>query len=431
MTEQFNTFICDQNVFSDISILDCIENENIFSVSLSCGGCRAYCTGLGIMRGIVKNRHIDNRKIPYISSVSGSSWLMMILSHCHKSFEEILLFDIDREYATFSENPLIDLCSNILPELDMLGILFIGTSTFANIIVNKFILDKFDLCDKIVCRDNLRDEWPTYIISSTYSVGESFYPIEYTPNYSLIGGEDVTLIVNDLNLELLKKIRSHIKEELCSCLEHNSKPITSTNMVASSSFIVNIFPYITSYCVNINRKTYNMLDGAYMDTLAIVPLLRRKCKKIFCMASCTLLADGKLDIKNWVNKQKDCYEDIFDNDQWNSIVEYANRKVETGELSYWRGNIDVMENSFYHTKEYTPEIIFFFTSRVTEFMNTLPILIANSPELKNFPNFLLMFQNGPQILAYTKLQSYVLCSYGEWAFNRIFDENVDFFSMSS
>lgn len=432
-----NTFICNQSIFNDIEILDSIKDKNIFSISLSCGGCRSYCISIGIMRAIFKNTEIDNKKIPYISSVSGSSWLTMILSHSSKSLEEILLFDIDRTYDTFPESLLLDISVNMKPESHMLLIPFIGTSNFANMVTNKFILQNFDIHDKKVCKYptesmvHLREEWPTYIISSTYSTESSFYPIEYTPNYSLIGGENVTLLINNLNTTSIEEIKKHVNEELYSTLEHNGSCITTTNIVTSSSFVLNILPSITSYKMNICGNNYNILDGAYMDAMAIVPLLRRKCKKIFSVVSCTLNSECKLDIKTWINNTHDYYEDIFDIDQWNEILENANKRLENSEICYWRGNINIKNNSYYHTEEYTPEIIFFFITNVTEFINTLPILVSNSPEMKNFPNFSMLFENRSQILAYTKLQSYALTSYAEWSFNKIFNENSDFFSTDS
>ena len=420
-----NTFICNQSIFNDIEILDSIENKDIFSISLSGGGCRAYCVSLGIMKAIFKNTKIENEKIPYISSVSGSSWLTMILSHCSNSLKELLLFEIDTTYNTFPKSSLLDICINIKPEMDMLFIPFIGISNFANFIINKFILEKFDIHDKKISNqflNNLRKNWPTYIISSTYSSELSFYPIEYTPNYSLIGGKDITLLVNDINDKSINKLKSHVKEELFSSLNYNDSSITTTNIITSSSFVINIISDITSYKININNKNYNIVDGCYMDYMAIFPLLRRKCKKIFCVISCILNNEGKIDIK-------DNYKDVFDNYELNNIIEYINKKLSNGELCYWRGNINIKNNSYYHTTEYRPEIIFFFISRVTEFINTLPSLIIDIPELKNFPNFLTFYQNVPQILSYTKLQSYLLTSYSEWSFNKIFNENTDFFSM--
>lgn len=429
-----NTFICDQNIFNDISLIDSIDNKNIFSVSLSCGGCRAYCMSLGIMRAIHKNNFINNKSIPYISGVSGSSWLTMILAHYDKSLDEILLFDIDRTYENLQGNDLINLSTDILPEIDILYIPIYGINYFSNTCTNKFLLSRYSLDDKHLSRSRceekikLRENWPTYIISSTYFEDGFYYPVEFTPDYSLIGGKNVTLILNDVNTSI-DPVRKHIKESMNDKLEHYGNQITTTNIITSSSFVVNILPSLTSYNLSICGKIYQMVDGAYNDFMAIVPLLRRKCKRIFCVVSTTLTPAGKLDIKNSINKTRDYYEDIFDNEQWDAVIAIVNDKVSRGEISYCRVNIDIRNNDYYHTTEYTPEIIFFFLSRVNEFMNTLPIMVANSPEMKNFPNFSMLLENGTKLLAYTRIQSYSLVMYSEWAFDRIFNENSDFFSM--
>ena len=60
----------------NFTLLDCVDDKNLPSVSFSGGGSRSYCSSIGILRSLYKNKLID--RIPYFSAVSGSSWIIQI-----------------------------------------------------------------------------------------------------------------------------------------------------------------------------------------------------------------------------------------------------------------------------------------------------------------------------------------------------------------
>lgn len=427
-----NTLICKQSVFSKLPLLDLVDNKT-FAVAFSGGGCRAYCLSIGGIRGIVKNPNININKIPYISSVSGSSWLSIILSHSDISLEELLLFDFDTNLIDLEDKPLIDVSTKFSPITDILLFPFKDFSKLINEVMNTYILQYFNIQDKMVCKQkcegklHLRENWPNYIISSSYDHEDNFYPIEFTPNYNIIVGEEIKVIIHDENINNISELSMDIKDRKNLSLTHMGSNLTTTNIITSSSYLLNYLSSKLSYNIDLGDEKYSVADGGYIDIMAIVPLLRRKQQRIISFSSLPLSKDGTLDIKNWLGLNKDCYDNIFNNEDWNNVIDSINNKVLKGELAYHRCKIRVKKNKIYHIEEYEPEIIFFFVSKVKEYIDTLPIEISNSHDMRNFPNFAFTFENNGKLFALNKIQSYALVSFTEWSFNKIYEENPDFF----
>lgn len=390
--------------FNRLSKLDNIESKNSVPISLSGGGTRSYCSCLGVMRSLLKNNLIKD--IPYISAVSGASWLTMILSHSELPLEKLLLFDINTKNYDDNHNILVDIVNKMHPESDLLKYFFKSSIVVTNDIINNFILQNFDLDNKLYSRSNdgtskIRQEWPTYIISSAYHLHHKYFPIEYTPDYTVIGGYK-PMFIDD---------KTKIKQ--------NNLPLTITNVVASSSYIINIIPSLLSYDLYFDGNDYKVNDGAYLDSLAITPLLRRQCKKIFSIGSHQLNEEGKLKI------QIHGYEDFIEG--WHEILDEVDKLVKSEKLCYIRKTVNIKNNSQYDISAYQAEILFYFVSDVKEFRDTIPALISNSPEMKNFPTFKMIFENERHIIALSKIQSYNLITLSEWACNRIISLENDFF----
>lgn len=420
-------FTCNSTIYPKLQILDDNETKKLFSLTFSGGSFRAYCSTLGIMRAIVKNEEIDIEEIPYISSISGSSWITMILSHTHDSLEEILLFDIDRSLTDFKENKLVDIAHKFQPNKDIILPFILNTTSSYNEIINKYVLNEFELGNKSLCKRKCegklhsREMWPTYIISASYENNGILYPVEYTPSYYTIGGETTSLFINDCKEGYMSIISDSVISESCSKI---SSDITSTVMLASSSFLLNT---LLKYNIKVDEKDFSLLDGGYNDFFSIVPLLRRKIKRIFCSVSSILNSDGTIMIKNWF-KDTDDYESIFYVDEYKNMLKEINKKHFNRELCYFRGNFRVKENSQYLTSEYETEIIFYFVTQVSEFIDQLPPIVFKSPEMIGFPNFSLLFSDQSNFISYSKLQSYSLILLTEWSFNEIYKRESDFFN---
>lgn len=372
----------------ELRLLDNIFDKTLPAVSFSAGGSRAYCSTLGVLRAL--NGIID--KIPYLSGISGSSWIIIILSHLD---DFNLMFNIDSQYKNFNDNILVDLVVNIEPIKDLILFLFKNVNDASNEIVNNNILKFFDLHDKKLCRKN---NWPTYIIGTCYLKDNKNYPIDITPEYIFINNK--------------------------VCIHQNELKIT--NVVASSSYIINILPSLLAYQINIENENFSVIDGAYIDNLAICSLLRRKCNRIFATAIITINDDGTLCFEPTIAHEGLNYYNIFEN--WNSIRNSLNSKIKDGKICYHRTNVIVKENIDYGIESYECEILFYFVTKVKEFMKILPVDVVNSNEMEKFPNFPLFFTNIKSSVSLTKLQSYTLISLTEWATKRIIDENIDFFN---
>lgn len=370
------------------------NNKNSVPISFSGGCCRAHSSCLGVMRSLIKNNLIN--KIPYISAVSGSSWLIMILTYNDKSLND-LLFDIN--FDDLKENKYVNISTKLNVEYDLVSYFYKNSIKVTNSIVNKYIINNFNLTTY------MRRNWPMYIINSSYKKNGIYRPIEFTPNYSLIND----VIVNN------------------NSIKQYNKKLSITNIIASSSYINALLPSIFSYDLLINNINHKVVDGAFIDIFGILPLLRRKCKKIFSVIIPPLNSDKSLKIKNWIYPLYDPYENIFEKEDWDNVLNHVNNKVKNKELCYYRGNIRVKNNEQYRLESYTTEILFYFVSNVKSFTETLPMLIVNLSEMENFPNFPMFFSNRKTIFSLTLIQTYSIIKLTEWSFDKILKENLDFF----
>lgn len=372
----------------ELTILDNIFDKSLPAVSFSAGGCRAYCSTLGILRGI---NEIINR-VPYISGVSGSSWAIMILSH----LEDInIMFDINSEFKDFDNNLLVDLVVNMEPTYDLFSLLFKNSTDVGNQIANNNILKQFNLNDKSLKR---KDGWPTYIIGSCHWKNDKFLPIDITPEYTLIDNKAIM---------------------------HDEK-ITITNVVTCSSYIISILPEFLSYEMNIKDNKVKVNDGAYIDILGIHSLLRRRCDRIFATGIILLNTDGTLKFDCNITPEGINYNKIFE--EWESIKEYLNNRLRERKICYYRTVVNVKDNIEYGIEAYQCEILFYFVTKVDEFMQKIPVEIAISSELMQFPNYSLFLTNYHSTVSLTKLQSYMIIALTEWCTKKIIEENIDFFN---
>lgn len=378
-----------------MQIFDDISNKNLPAVSFSGGGCRAYCSSIGILRSLYKNKLTD--KIPYFSAVSGSSWLILILSHLDNK-ENALLFDIDYKFKKFNDDQLLKIPKNISPMSILPSFLYFNSTDVGNRMSNYNILSHYDLHECSPCKC---EKWPTYIIGSCHWKDNEFHPIDITHNYSYINNEIVP------------------HDELMSL----------TNIITASSYIISIIPSLFSYEMNFNNQKFCVNDGAYIDKFSLGSLLRRKCKRIFSTAAILLNSDGTIKIRDWIDtNDRNNYEEYFESDDWNRVINNINDKIFEGEICCYKTTMRVKNNVKFSIEAYECEILFYFVTKVNEFMDTIPNDIKELPEMSRFPTFLLLLENSTSLMMYTNIQCYTLIALTEWCVDRIIKIYPEFFT---
>lgn len=362
------------------------DSKNKISLCLSGGGNRAYSVALGMLNFLKRSDII--KRISMISGVSGSSWITTIAAHTDLEFDDIKLLEIPQ---------------NLNPIFPLFSLLWESGNEMADSNTNRYILSKVNLDNKKPSDIFLRKDWPLYIIGTCY--------VDENNKCRQIHFMKDKTIVND----------RIIYEEK-----------TITTMISSSSYIVGILPSLFSYEVIIEDKVYNCHDGGFIDNMGITPLLQNKDKKIIAIMMVSSDGNNGVEIIDLLGLDINIYDKIFNKDDWNEVLEIIKKNVQKRELCIIRKHMRVINSSQYNITEYTPEIIFYILSQVTEFEET-PWFIENctnenrKSELNDFPNFSLFFQNGFGVLSYTNLQTMALFKLGEWVFSKIYETNNDFF----
>jgi hypothetical protein len=116
----------------------------------------------------------------------------------------------------------------------------------------------------------------------------------------------------------------------------------------------------------IGSKKIKLNDGAFVDILGLYPLLRRRCSKIFSNSITPLNPDFTLMFIYDTFPEGINYSRVFKN--WETIKQEANRLKRENKMCYYRCIVDVKENLEYQIEAYQCEIIFYFLTRVEEFM---------------------------------------------------------------
>lgn len=343
---------------------------NNFSLSFSGGGCRAYSMTMGALRSFYKHGIIS--KINIITAVSGSSWINSIIAYTDDDLDDLLGFNI-------CDKRTVDVMTKLTPEFSS----NISFKEMADGLCRNFIIRDFNITEK------KRDEWPKLIIGSSYDDAGFYYHVEFT--------EENTLL----------------------CPYKKFFPRPNIDSIICSSSTVGSF---NSYNINLDKNEYSMHDGCYVDLIGISPLLRRKEKKIFALLS-TGFKNGAINIDKLMVFEPYSYDNVFHPDDWHSLIEDIKIKINEDKIAYVRRNMRIQNHLLLGHESYTTELILFVPTKVSEFSNTLP----KSNELKNFPNFSVILENAPDLLALTPLQAYSNILFIEWCIDRIIKLESDFF----
>uniref|UniRef100_A0A6C0BF50 PNPLA domain-containing protein n=1 Tax=viral metagenome TaxID=1070528 RepID=A0A6C0BF50_9ZZZZ len=459
---QFKTLICNKSIFNNLPLIDNLNKNTKYSIALSGGGARSFCFCVGIFRSFLRRNSNFYEKIEYLSCVSGSSWISSILTYSKEILEDILLFEIDETFQNLSDNPTINSVVYYNIDNEIYRLLYTRLSDFSNLIINKYLLSMHKINDDFDNIFSRRINWPVCIINSCHQEDQDILPIEYLEDYTILTSKCLHLcetkdLLKNKDLTINKEIENKNEEQICNILflkdrsntkfndlednsqiiikkspiklTQNKKEISLTNAIASSSAVLKGLPFNYSYNLNLtncNKNEINIYDGGFLDATSISSLLRRKCKKILCCIS-TVKRNEIIDIDYYLNTNFGTRNDIFDKEEINRMKKVMNRQLKDGEICMYRNIFKIKSFDNSQTVEYETEILFYFLSKVHEFMVKIPNEIKELPEMKNFPNFDAILENPEKIISLTKIQSYSLVLLSEFCFNEVYNRNIDFF----
>jgi hypothetical protein len=330
-----NDFIYPENEIDDFN-----DKLNI-GIAIPGGGNRACTYTLGCLRGLQIIGIFD--KVKYISSNSGSTWIMALLYNTNININDFIgkyinpnkltLEDLDYIKETyFTDN----LHSKNIPQSLIINFLKnkiynpnnndFWNETISEIYLKKYKLDGLNTLSCISTNeDKLKKYWSDYIVlnksapfniinASCYFDENNIVPIEFTPIYygfpTNIKTNDVTIFSNyiePVGFGSISAIHNNNTNSIQINKPDNVLSIGETISYSSNApaaFVLNhintiIYNFLNLPSITLNSSLVKICDGLYTDNTGILALLRRNVKTIiYCKNNNDKLQEISTDVKN-------------------------------------------------------------------------------------------------------------------------------------
>jgi len=453
--------------------LEEMQDKDSFGVCFSGGGTRSASLSMGQMRALNKIGVLQKAK--YMSGVSGGSWATLPFIYLDENISDETFLEQYLEpeqitvenLKTVNENSLAWAIANSYIFKTPKGMVEYNKHDLYSKIISRIFLAPFNIGDsfkfftyndksrdEIVSQNteqgltsddfytvNKRNNRPYYFAGGTLRNGiNARYQVEMSPlyvginpyypanifNWSDIGGGYVqphgfnTKVPNGFD-SATNWVHSELgsKEKI-----FNLGEIIGTSGAAPAIFDLfppGMFPSYSYWChfdnpISQKDKIYDFADGGIIENLGIMPLLRRKVKKIILFINCetpiTVDKKGKIVVSDSIPAlfhaipnnylQLDFKDNIvFANqeDKYNLLVNDLYNKVNNGEPAIHVNSYKVTPQEFYNiTESYDVDIMWVYNSKSQEWYNQLSdnvksFIESENDQFSNFPYYKTFFQN--------------------------------------
>jgi hypothetical protein len=486
-------FVFPEDTYKDIS------NRENFGITFSGGGSRAVSMAMGQLRALNKIGVLDRAK--YLSAISGGSWASMPFIFLDEELRDDVFWgpylkpdqinsqnlDYAPDYSLTKAIQNATFLDKIFSELDF------GHDLYAQIVA-KIILHPFKAGNQKKFFTLNTDSLEQILKINPFLKAEDFYLVNKSKNrpFYIVGGAllrpnytrylfEMTPLYVGVNAYFPKNkskdrfdigggyVEPHgfntfapdeIKDDIIYTLLGKTKNMFNLgDMVGTSSAAPALFtnrfgirwlgfPRFKYWCnftnpVDTVCSDYDFGDGGILENIGIMPLLKRKVKKIISFVNCETVLTGPDDsLKQITNSisalfyklhnqygDKNFDENIVFANQKDKYLELVNdllAKKSKGLPLIHTNTYRVTKQPHYNiTEEYNVEIMWVYNETAFEWHNSLKPeikkLIKSSPLFKGFPHYKTFMQNSPDALALKPPQVNLLSQLCSW----IIDTNQD------